>query len=172
MKRISVLRHAKSRYDDPALDDFDRPISDRGRKAAMRVGLEFRDRSMSFDLVLASSAVRARETADAVDQSFPLPRPIRFELDLYLAEYTKLMTFIRALPDGVSSPLLIGHNPGLAQLLLKLACNDEHGLRDRIADKYPTAAFATVEVPVTRWEDLELGCGSISQLILPRELDQ
>lgn len=172
MKRISVLRHAKSSYDDPKLDDFDRPLSDRGWKAGKRMGREFGDRGISFDLILASSAVRVRETIDAVEQSFDLPQPIRFEPGLYLAEWTEILEFIRALPETVHSPLLIGHNPGLEQLLLALSSGDEHGLRNRIAEKYPTAAFASVELAEGPWKDTESGTGRISQLILPRDLDQ
>ena len=172
MKRLSVLRHAKSRYDEPALDDARRPLSDRGWKAAARIGKELGNRNKRFDLIVASTAVRVRETIDGVNQSFPLPEPVDFEPRLYLASDDVLMAIVRALPETVHSPLLIGHNPGLERLLIALSRDDESGLREKIAGKYPTAAFAVIQLPADRWDRIEPGSGNITELILPRELDQ
>ena len=172
MKRISVLRHAKSRYDEPELDDVDRPLSDRGWKAAARIGRELGSRGMRFDLVVASPAVRVRETVEGLERAFDLPHPIHFEERLYLAGKSTLIEIIRALPEAVCSPLLIGHNPGLEQLLLELSYDGEGGLREKIAAKYPTAAFAIVELPSESWDRIEPGSGRIVELILPRALDQ
>ena len=172
MKRISVLRHAKSRYDEPELDDIDRPLSDRGWKAATRMGKEFANRRMRFDFVVASAAVRVRQTIEGVERAFDLPRPIRFEKGLYLASKSALIDIIRDLPETVRSPLLIGHNPGLEEFLLELSHNDDSGLRGKIAAKYPTAAFAIVELPGDGWARIEPGSGRIAELILPRALDQ
>src|SRR5437868_11057004 len=82
MKRLAILRHAKSSWDDPSLDDFDRPLNERGWKAARRMGRELEDRGMRFDLVLASMAARVRETIDGV-QKYDFAAPIRFEPQLY-----------------------------------------------------------------------------------------
>ena len=172
MKRISDLRHAKSSYDQPELADVDRPLSERGRKAAARLGKELGHRGMRFDLVLASTAVRVRETIEVIEQSFDLPQPVRFEQRLYLASTALLIEIIRAFPENVRSPLLIGHNPGLEQLLLELSHHDQRGLREKVAGKYPTAAFAVVELPADRWDRIEPGSGTIIELILPRALDQ
>ena len=171
MKRLTVLRHAKSSWDEAGLDDFDRPLNERGWKAARRMGREIKDRGISFDFVLASSALRVRETLQGVQESFDLGAPIRFERDVYLASTQTLVSLVRGLQDSVQAPLLVGHNPGLERLLVELTHADDKGLRDRIAGKYPTGALAAVELPAGKWSEVMPGSGAIVELILPRELD-
>jgi phosphohistidine phosphatase len=170
MKRLTVLRHAKSRWDDPAVGDFNRPLNDRGWQAAKRIGRELRDRDFHFDLVLASSAARVRETIDGVEDKFTFNAPIQFEQRMYLASEQLLLSVVHDLPESVHGPLLVGHNPGLQNLLLELTKKDDDGLRDRIADKFPTGALAVVELPARRWEDVEPASGRIVELILPKDL--
>lgn len=171
MKRLAVLRHAKSRSDDFGADDLDRPLNDRGWKAAKRIGRELEHREFRFDLVLASPAARVRETIDGVQDKFPFDGPIRFEQRMYLASEAQLLSLVHDLPESVHGPLLVGHNPGLQKLLLKLSKADENGLRDRISEKLPTAALVLVELPAHRWKEIEPACGRIVELILPKELD-
>jgi phosphohistidine phosphatase len=171
MKRLSVLRHAKSSWDDPNLDDFNRPLNQRGWKAARRMGSEFKHREMRFDFVLASTAARVRETIDGVQKKYQFDAPIRFEPRMYGATERELLELIRALPETVHVPLLVGHNPGLERLIVDLTRDDDQGLRRRIAGKYPTAALAAVKLPAHRWEKVEPGSGEIVELILPNELD-
>ena len=171
MKRLAVLRHAKSSWDTPGLDDFDRPLNDRGWKSARRMGRELMARGMRFDLVLASSAVRVRETLEGLSEEYDLSAPIRFEQAIYLAATQTLVSLVRDLPEEVQAPLLAGHNPGLERLLVELTHDDDEGLRDRMAGKYPTGALAVVEFPAAKWSDVSPGSGEIGELILPRELD-
>ena len=171
MKRLAVLRHAKSSWDEPRLDDFDRPLNERGWKAARRLGRELKHRRMRFDLVLASPAARVRETIDGLQEKFDFDAPIRFDQQIYAATEGMLLEIVRRLADTVSSPLCVGHNPGLERLILGLARDDERGLRDRIAGKFPTAALAVIEFAVERWNDVEPGSGEVVELILPKELD-
>jgi phosphohistidine phosphatase len=172
MKRLAVLRHAKSSWDHAGVDDFDRPLNERGWKAARRMGKELKHRRMSFDLGLASPAARVRETVDGLIEEYGQPTfPIRFEKPIYQADASALLALIRAIPDEVDAALLIGHNPGLERLLAEISKDDKHGLRDRVADKYPTAALAVVELPVRHWAKVEPGSGTIVNLILPKELD-
>ena len=171
MKWLAVLRHAKSSWDDPDLDDFDRPLNDRGWKAARRVGEEMKERNYRFDLVLASPAARARETIDAVREKFAFNAPIRFDQRLYLATEQTLLVALRQLSDAVQRTLLVGHNSGLERLILELTGDDRKGLRDRLARKFPTAAFALIELPANRWDEVEPGSGALVELILPKELD-
>ena len=172
MKRLAVLRHAKSSWDDAGLDDFERPLNDRGWKAAWRMGQEQEERGFSADFVIASPADRVRETLDGVRKHFRFAVPIRFEPTIYLASESRLLSLVRELPDETEAPLLVGHNPGLERLLATLARDDARGLRDRIEGKYPTGALAIVELPVERWIDVQPQCGEIVELILPKELDQ
>ena len=171
MKRLSILRHAKSSWDDPSLDDFNRPLNERGWKSARRMGRELKRRGIKFDLVLASTAARVRETIDGVQENYDFSAPIEFERDIYLASTETLLSLIRRLPDTVQAPLLVGHNPGLERLLVELTHDDEKGLRKRVAGKYPTGAFAQFELPSRTWREIEPGSGRIVELILPKELD-
>lgn len=171
MKRLTVLRHAKSRWDDPGVGDFNRPLNDRGWKAARRIGRELRHRDQRFDLVLASPAARVRETIDAVEEKFTFTAPIRFEQRLYLAGEELLLTLLRSLPETVHRPLLVGHNPGLQRLLLELSEEDDEGLRGRVAQKLPTGALAVVDLPAHRWDRVQPASGRITELILPEDLD-
>jgi phosphohistidine phosphatase len=171
MKRLAILRHAKSSWDDPDLDDFNRPLNERGWKAARRIGRELKRRGMKFDLVLSSTAARTRETIDGVQQHYGFDAPITFEQRLYLASEGTLLGVVRGLPEGVKAPLIVGHNPGLEQLVTGLTRDDENGLRRRVAGKFPTGALALIELPAKRWTDVEPGSGEIVELILPRELD-
>src|SRR5690242_15630917 len=171
MKRLALLRHAKSSWDEPGLDDFNRPLNERGWKAARRMGRELKHRDMRFDLVLASTAARVRETIDGLQQKYEFTAPIRFEQAIYLATTETLLSLIRELPDAVEAPLLVGHNPRLERLLVELTRDDSKGLRQRIAGKYPTGALAIVELPAGRWGEVSPGSGRIVELILPKELD-
>jgi phosphohistidine phosphatase len=171
MKRLTVLRHAKSSWDDPNLDDLNRPLNERGWKAARRMGREMKRRDLRFDLVLASTAARVRETIDGVQENYDFAAPILFEPRMYGATEHELLSLLRALSETVHSPLLIGHNPGLERLIAGLTHDDDRGLRRRIAGKYPTAALAVVELPAQHWADVTPASGEIVELILPKELD-
>ena len=94
-----------------------------------------------------------------------------FDERIYMADVATLLEVIRGIPDASETPLLVGHNPGLEQLLARLTSDDELGLRGKVAGKYPTGALAVVELPADRWRDVQEGSGKIVELILPRELD-
>ena len=151
MKRLALLRHAKSSWGDAALDDFNRPLNDRGWKAARRIGRELAERGLKFDLVVSSTAARTRETIDGVKEKYDFAAPIKFEPRLYGASEQVLLEIVRGLDDEVTAPLIVGHNPGLEQLVTELTRNDSEGFRQRVAGKFPTAALAIVELPATRW---------------------
>jgi phosphohistidine phosphatase len=171
MKSLAVLRHAKSSWDQQQLEDFDRPLSTRGRAAARRMGIELKRRELDFDLVLASTAARVRETIDGVKETFDLRAPVVFEQRIYLAAEQQLLSIIRGLSEDVRLPLIVGHNPALERLILELASEDEDHLRERVARKFPTGAFALLELPATRWSHVRHGRGKILELILPKDLD-
>lgn len=170
MKRLAILRHAKSSWDDAALDDFNRPLNERGWKAARRIGRELKDRGLSFDLVLASSAARVRETLDGVQENYVFDAPIRFDRRIYLASEADLLRFVRHLDEALNSPLIVGHNPGLEHLVAWLTRDDKHGLRKRIIGKFPTGALAVIELASKHWADVAPSSGEIAELILPKEL--
>lgn len=166
-----MLRHAKSSWDDPSLDDFDRPLNDRGRVAARRMGREFARRQLEFDLVVASTAQRVRETIDLIRETFALTAPVRFEKQLYLAGEELLLEVIRNLPDMIDRALLVGHNPGFERLIVDLAHDDDADARNAVATKFPTAGLAMIELPADRWSMVKKGSGTIAELIIPSRLD-
>lgn len=169
MKHLSILRHAKSDWGDSKLDDFDRPLNDRGWKAARRMGSELKHRGIEFDLVIASPAARVRETLDGIIEKLKPNVEIRFEPRMYLASEEDLLEIVRDLPEGAHATLLVGHNPGMHQLVLDLT--RDGAARNRVMHKFPTAALAQIELPTDRWRYVEQGSGKLAALILPRELD-
>jgi phosphohistidine phosphatase len=168
---LTIMRHAKSDWGDTQLDDFDRPLNDRGHKAAKAVGRALMRRRVRFDLVLASPALRVRETIDGVEHGYGKSFPVRFEQQLYGATERTLADFVRTIVGDVHAPLLVGHNPGLQELILVLTRKDDRDLRSRVQAKFPTAAVAILKFPAPRWDEVEPGSGEIVELILPKALD-
>jgi phosphohistidine phosphatase len=163
-----LLRHAKSSWDDPELTDRDRPLAPRGRRATRRITNWARTHDVRPQLVVASSAARARETVEGVLPGLGEPE-IWVEDALYGAGTDSLLERVRALPDEAEEAMLVGHNPGLADLLLLLA--EPSVLRERAATKMPTGALATLEAHVERWVDVEPGGAQLVSFVVPRELE-
>ena len=166
-KRLAILRHAKSDWDRPGLTDFDRPLNARGRTAADVIRSAIAERHLSFDLIIASPSARTSETLDRLGMA----ESARWEEQLYLAGRERLFAIIRALPDEAQSVLMVGHNPGLHELVLELSRPDSIGLRKRVVAKFPTAALALIQLKCESWSEIARGCGEIVELLLPRELD-
>src|SRR5437764_6878294 len=139
MKRLYVLRHAKSSWDDPAASDHDRPLAPRGRKAAKATARHLREQRVEPELVLCSTARRARQTLERIEPSLGR-RAVHVERELYGASADELLERLRAVDDAVGSVMLIGHNPGLEDLILALARPSPR--RREVEAKYPTAALA------------------------------
>lgn len=170
MKRLTLLRHAKSGWDDPATRDFDRPLNPRGRRAARTVGAEMKAQGLAFDLVLASPARRVTETLDEVGAGYGAIEP-RFDPRLYLASAETLLDIVRHAPDHIDRLLIVGHNPGMEELTLRLARRDGDRLRGEVEIKYPTGTLAEVELPAGHWAAVKAGTGRIARFIRPRDLD-
>jgi phosphohistidine phosphatase len=168
MKILTLLRHAKSGWDDPVSRDFDRPLNPRGRRAAGVVGAEMKAQGLAFDLVLASPARRVVETLEEIAAAFGPLRPHSDER-LYLASTATLLEIVRATPDSVDRLLLVGHNPGVEELALRLSRRG--GLRGEVEVKYPTGTLAEIALPVERWTDVGEGDGELVRFVRPRDLD-
>jgi phosphohistidine phosphatase len=167
MKSLTLLRHAESGWDDDAVRDFDRPLNPRGRWEARAVAAEMRAQGLTFDLVLASPARRATETIEEA-AGYEAIAP-EYDERLYLASAATLVDIVRHTPDGVDRLLLVGHNPGMEELTLRLARRDR--LRGAGEIKYPTGTAAEIELPVDHWAEVEEGSGRIVRFIRPRDLD-
>ena len=172
MKRLLLLRHAKSRWDEPRLDDFDRPLAPRGIAAAPRVAREMHRLGLLPDLVLCSTATRAVETWHLVARELPGERPVERLRDLYMASPAALLKRFRQAPDEADCLLAVGHNPGLEALALRLATpgSDREALA-RLRQKFPTAALTVFEVAAGSWADLGDGTARLTAFIRPRELE-
>jgi len=170
MKSLTLLRHAKSGWDDPVSRDFDRPLNPRGRRAARTVGLEMKAQGLAFDLVLASPARRVIETLAEVGAAYGALEP-EYDERLYLASTATLLEIVRGTPDQVERLLLVGHNPGLEELALRLSSRDEGGLRGEVEVKYPTGTIAEIGLPVEHWAQVKERTGKIVRFIRPRDLD-
>jgi len=171
MRKLFLLRHAKSSWDDPVLTDFDRPLSRRGREAAARVAGFVKRSELVPDLALVSTARRTRETWEALAQIMPTV-PASYEPGLYAAGQSDLFRRLRQLDSQADAVILVGHNPGLERLADFLGGGQgEPEALDRMARKYPTGSLAELTLDIARWDGLECGCGRITRFTRPVDLD-
>jgi phosphohistidine phosphatase len=160
-RRLILLRHAKSSWDDPALADHDRPLSPRGRRAAKLIREHLRREEIAISLVLCSSARRARETVELVDP----PGELMVEDRLYAASADQLLGRLRALPDDFQAVLLVGHNPAIQELAVGLARN----AGDLAARKFSTGGLATLSFSGS-WRSLAPEGTELVGFVTPKEL--
>lgn len=171
MKILTLLRHAKSTWDDPVTRDFDRPLNPRGRRAARAVGAEMKAQELRFDRVVASPAVRVVETLEEVAAGYGQPLDPAYDERVYLASTATLLDIVRSNDAGVGRLLLVGHNPGLESLVLLLTRDDGSPRRAQVEVKYPTGTVAEIIFDLERWDQIAGNKGLLQRLILPRELD-
>lgn len=169
MKRLALLRHAKSSWADAALDDSDRPLTRRGSKAAEAMGAEIGRRGLTFDAVRVSPARRARETFERLQAGLGHSLDALFDAHIYAASVSALLKIVMEFADDADSALLIGHNPGFQSLAAMLAKPGDPA-RARIESHYPTAALALIDLPASRWSEVRPGIGTVTAWIKPREL--
>ncbi len=168
MKTLFLLRHAKSSWDDPGLADHDRPLAPRGRRAAKKLGEHIRREGLAPQLVLCSSARRARETLDGIAPALGDEPEVRIEPALYGATPGDLIDRIHEVPEDFESTMLIGHNPAIQELALTLASAGPE--LDAIARKYPTGALATLSFEGT-WPELAPGAAELVAFVRPKSLE-
>ena len=166
--RLWLLRHAKSSWDNPALDDSDRPLAPRGERAADRMRGYLDAEGVRPALVLSSSAVRARQTLARVLPALGPDLEIRIEPRLYVFSADPLLDRLKDVPEGVASVMVVGHNPALHELALMLASRGDR-LED-LARKLPTAALAEIRSPSDSWSELGEEPAELTRFVVPREL--
>ena len=143
MKILTLLRHAKSGWNDPVMRDFDRPLNAKGARAAALIGAQMRALGLGFDHVVASPAARVMETVEHLAHGYGRAIEPEWDRRLYLASTAMLLDLIHTLPPEADRVLMIGHNPGLEELVLLLTADEPHAaLRREVAVKYPTASLA------------------------------
>ncbi len=161
MKRLTLIRHAKSDWSDAALSDFDRPLNGRGKKAAPMMGKRIFKRGDIPDLLISSSAKRAGKTARLIAQELGIPKDrIIYKLIIFGAKIKILLKLIDELPE-YEHVALIGHNPGLTELAEWL-CSDS-------PDWLPTCAVLNFELDIERWEQNYQGCARILNYDFPKK---
>jgi phosphohistidine phosphatase len=170
MLTLILLRHAKSSWDHPGLADFDRPLAERGTKAAPRIAAFIARKRLVPDLVLCSSARRARDTLGLAIGEWK-PRPgIEYSDELYMASPGRLLQAVQAVSVDIRRLMLIGHNPGIETLAFDLTGSGDARGRSAMAAKFPTAAFAVIEFDTDAWSAIRPGAGRLSQFVTPRKL--
>ena len=172
MKFLGLFRHAKSDWNDARLRDFDRPLNKRGHKGAAVMGRHIRDYGRKWSRVIASPAVRVTQTIDLAAKAAGSTPPINWDRRIYLANSLTLLDLLREQDGDPESIIMVGHNPGLEDLIFDLVPDDGRSpLRDIVEEKFPTAAFAVLELDIDRWADAHEGCGRLVHLVRPRDLD-
>ena len=165
MRTLLLLRHAKSSWDDPGLADEARPLAERGRRAADRLGAHLRERGLVPDRVLCSPAERTRQTAArALDQ------PVELRPELYPGEPAALLAALSGLGDEVSCAMLIGHNPGLEELAVALCATGRPRALRRLRKGFKTGALAEIELDVPGWRQVAPGGGRLVRFTRPKDL--
>ena len=165
--RLFVLRHAKSSWDDPGMDDHERPLAPRGRRAVEVLASYMSARDIHPDLVLCSSSRRTRETLDGIAVSGEHV----IERTLYGAGVEELIRRLQRLPESVSCAMLIGHNPSAQMLVLRLTNHDADRSadpqRDAVKRKFPTGALAQMAFDCD-WSELAPGCARLEEFTSPK----
>ncbi|PSJ46530.1 hypothetical protein C7H85_07835 [Zobellella endophytica] len=161
-KLLTLVRHAKSSWDDPALADVDRPLGERGRRDLPAMAAYATTRLPPPDLILCSPARRTRETALAFADALGCPEGrLQFEPDLYEASGRRILALLRRQPERIGHLLLVGHMPGLGELS-RMLC----GAPD---DKFPTCAILHMRLGMLRWNGLQAGGGELLWYQTPRQ---
>lgn len=167
MKTLTLLRHAKSEWDDPSLSDFERPLNARGRSAARAMGREMGALGLAWDRIVASPAARVTETIDGLVESYGPLAPV-YDEAIYLASLDALLDIVRATDDAHATLLIVGHNPGMERLALLLSRGGP--LHDEIALKYPTGSLVEIALPVDHWREVAESRGTLVRFLRPRDL--
>jgi phosphohistidine phosphatase len=170
VKHLWILRHAKAASEGTDGDDHSRPLTARGRRQTAQVAAYMAEKVAAGepvpDLVISSSATRARMTAEPVHAALGDGIPLDVERALYGADPDDIVNRLRLVPDETNSVMVVGHNPTFHELVLLLVSDDDAG-RTRLETGFPTAALAHVVLDVTTWTEVAAGCGRLEELFVP-----
>lgn len=170
MLRLILMRHAKA-APHAGGGDSERPLTQRGRRDALRVGDYFAGAGLFPDLAVTSTAKRTRETLDLALETFGEPCPVFAEPRLYLAESSTLLDLLRQTPPFVKLLLTVGHNPGFHELALLLSGHGDRGALARLELGFPTGSFAVIDFDVESWSQVQPGAGVLDRFVMARDLE-
>ena len=174
MKHLTLMRHAKSDWSDSSLGDIDRPLNERGRHAAPRMGAFMQEGDISPDLILCSSATRTRQTLELIAPFFTSTPEIVIDEAFYLAAPVEMLRAIKTTANERHHILMVGHNPGTHLLALDLIDpkrSDRHAV-SMLGGKFPTAALAHFEFDCASWSDVGRGRGALKVFQTPKLLER
>jgi phosphohistidine phosphatase len=167
LRHLVVLRHAKSAWPD-GVPDHERPLAPRGRRDAPAVGRALAETGNLPDLALCSTAVRARQTWELASAQWGTPPPVRHDGRLYAADVSDLLAVVHEVPAEVETLLLVGHNPGLEELVLELAGDGLDDTLEEVRTKFPTSAIAVLAWRGADWRALAPGTALLTTVLVPR----
>jgi phosphohistidine phosphatase len=171
-KTLYLLRHAKAETGSATLDDHERGINQQGLDACVVIGKYITEAGISPDLVLCSTAKRAKTTWALVREASKNTSKQEFTDMLYLASANEVVKQLMCLPESIHSVMVVGHNPGLHQLSLDLSKKADDATIDRLMLKFPTCALATIDLGETSWEGMAQAHGSLKAFVTPRFLTE
>ncbi len=171
MRRLLLLRHAKSSWSEPGARDLDRPLNRRGQEAAPRIGAYLARHRLIPDRVLCSTARRARETWERVAAEATAAPPATFTEQLYDASARALIEVFRHADAEATSLLVVGHNPGLQEVATALIASGDLEDRERLREKLPTGGLVVIDFPIEDWSALHLRSGRLERFVVPRMLE-
>ena len=163
MKTLFLLRHAKSSWKDETLADFERPLNRRGKRAAETMGNYFKSKAIVPELIVCSPAVRARETLELVSHAAKWATEVRYDQRIYEASGLRLAEVVSQIDSDRKSAMLVGHNPGMEELLFLLTA-------ERV--EIPTGTVAKIEIKASKWVHSADKRASLEWLVKPRELEE
>jgi phosphohistidine phosphatase len=170
MLTLSLFRHAKSSWDDPALQDFDRPLNERGEEAAQRMGSFMAKNGIVPQLILCSPSVRTRQTLDLMLPHLSPTPTVAYEDALYLAAASVLLQHVRKGAGKAKHVMVVAHDPGMHHLATELAGSGDPELLVVLAKKFPTAGLAVVDFNAQAWSKVRRGGGRLRLFMTPKRL--
>jgi phosphohistidine phosphatase len=170
MLTLSLLRHAKSSWANPLLEDFDRPLAGRGEKSAPLTGAFIAERGLIPNLILCSGSVRTRETLDLAMDAWRTEPEIVYDDALYHATVPALFAKMHAAPDEKAHVMMVGHNPGLHSFALQVVGTGDGPELRALAHGFPSGTLAVIALSKTHWRQIKPGDGHMTLFVSPRDL--
>lgn len=164
MRHLTIVRHAKAADYAEYDDDFDRPLTERGVRDAQLIGRVLDNLRPPVRRWIASPALRALQTATILRDESEAKGEIDFVAEAYLATSDTLLALVRGVSGEVDHVAIVGHNPGLEEMIAALTAGDAR----HFSFRFPTAAFAQVDLDVARWDQVRWGCGELRTLAAPK----
>jgi phosphohistidine phosphatase len=171
MRRLLLLRHAKSSWSEPGASDHERPLNRRGQEAAPRIGAYLARHKLIPDHVLVSTARRTRETWALVAAEAPAAPPATFTERIYDATPRALLEVFRQADPMAASLLVVGHNPGLQEVATALIASGDLEDRERLREKLPTGGLVVIDFAIADWTKLHTRSGRLERFVVPRMLE-